>query len=396
MIKRIVLLIASFLLFLPVTARAAEQGNGTINGQVVNGTAGGASVANLDITLKTFLKDAAVGITSRKTDAEGRFSFSGLATDPTNSYEVRLTYQKADYFSDLINFGQGETTQSVTVNVFDSTTSDDAISIVLAHMVFYAGEGFLQVKEYVQVANMSDRTYIGSTEEPSLRRNETLRFDLPAGATELKYSLGLKEGYIASSGDGFVDTLPIIPGAREVSYSYKVSYDPAGYTVSKKVTYPIMNFNLLIEDKGITAASSMLTAQETLNIGGVQLKHYAGGKFTRGDTISAQLSGVPQAQAQPQPQLLDQDDTAKWVGLAVASLAAAFGVIMLRRKKPQPAASLNSARQKEEQLLLELARLDDDFEKGSIPEESYRKLRADRKAQLAALIRKPKGDAGKI
>ena len=45
MIKRIALLVMIFMLSLSAPALAAEAGSGIIEGQVVNGTAGGGSVA---------------------------------------------------------------------------------------------------------------------------------------------------------------------------------------------------------------------------------------------------------------------------------------------------------------------------------------------------------------
>jgi len=43
-----------------------------------------------------------------------------------------------------------------------------------------------------------------------------------------------------------------------------------------------------------------------------------------------------------------------------------------------------------QRLLAELAQLDDDFEGGRIADEVYRRLRTERKAQLAELMKRPK------
>ena len=51
MTKRIVLLAVIFTLSLSTSVLAAEPGSGMIEGQVVNRTTGGSSVANQDITL---------------------------------------------------------------------------------------------------------------------------------------------------------------------------------------------------------------------------------------------------------------------------------------------------------------------------------------------------------
>ncbi len=86
MIKRIILLIIIFILSLSTPALAAKPGSGIIEGQIVNGTEGGSSVTDLDITLKTYLNNTEAGSTATKTDAGGRFVFDGLLTEPDYSY----------------------------------------------------------------------------------------------------------------------------------------------------------------------------------------------------------------------------------------------------------------------------------------------------------------------
>src|SRR3972149_6995850 len=58
MMKRISLLVVLLVFGLASPALADAPGNGVIRGQVINGTPGGASVANQAITLKTYLDKA--------------------------------------------------------------------------------------------------------------------------------------------------------------------------------------------------------------------------------------------------------------------------------------------------------------------------------------------------
>ena len=51
LIKRVALLVMILALSLSTSALAAEPGNGVVEGQLVNGTSGGSSVADQDITL---------------------------------------------------------------------------------------------------------------------------------------------------------------------------------------------------------------------------------------------------------------------------------------------------------------------------------------------------------
>ena len=59
------------------TALTQECGNGTINGQVVNDTAGGGSVSGLEVNLITYVDDE-MRTTATTTDEAGKFQFNNL------------------------------------------------------------------------------------------------------------------------------------------------------------------------------------------------------------------------------------------------------------------------------------------------------------------------------
>jgi hypothetical protein len=133
---------------LPAGALAADEASGTIEGKLVNQTAGStSSVADVQITLKTYLdgadqqKDAFA-----KTDADGKFIFNGLQTGDKHSYEMTVTYLRADYTSETISFGADETNKYIEWTVYDSTTSDEAIKITNAHSIIYLTSDGIQVK----------------------------------------------------------------------------------------------------------------------------------------------------------------------------------------------------------------------------------------------------------
>ncbi len=385
MIRRIALLVVLFILSLSASALAAEPDSGIIEGWIVNGTAGGSSVANQDVALTTELNGAEVSSTAGKTDADGHFVFDGLSTGSGYSYQVVLTFQQAEYYSEWLAFDEGETTRSVEVTVYDSTTSDEAIKVLMSHTVVYLEQGGLRMVEFYLFVNEADRTYIGSKEVANGTR-ETLRFSLPDGATELQPASGLMECCIYNSEDGFIDTMPVLPGGKEVAYSYRASNNSGTYTFSRKANYPIADFDLLVEGEGVEVTSDQLITEEPLNIEGTWLNHLSGSNVASGDIIVAYLSGLPQTNNQ---------GTIWWVVLTLAALGAGFAfVYWLRRGRPQPAGTEGGLEQRRQGLLAELARLDDDFEDGKISEEAYRKLRTARKAQLVELMQGSKGESG--
>ncbi len=382
MIKRIALLMVIFILSLSTSALAAEPGDIIIEGQVVNGTEGGSSVANQEITLNAYLNDTELNSTITKTDSEGRFVFDSLSTEPGNSYQVTLTFQEVDYSSEWLSFDDSETSRFTEVTVFDSTTSDEAIKVEMAHTIIYIEEGSLLVMEYLLFVNEADRTYIGSKEINTDGTKETLRFSLPEEATELQPKSGLMECCIYSSEEGFVDTMPVLPGDAEVLYSYRVDYNSGAYTFSRNVNYPTVNYDLLIQGESSKVISDQLTTAEPFDIDGTWFNHVSGTDLILGNTLVARLSDLPEVSNQ---------GSLIWVTLAMVVLAGGFSFgYLLKRKKAQPLSPEDTLDQRRQGLLIELAQLDDDFEGGRISEEVYRKQRAEKKVQLVELIQKPK------
>ena len=104
-----------------------------------------------------------------------------------------------------------------------------------------------------------------------------------------------------------------------------------------------------------------------------------------GTTVVARLSGLPGA---------SNRWALLWVVLVV--LAAGFSFAYLKRRgklrlQLQPVSSGGGLEQRRQKLLVEIARLDDDFDGGRIEEEVYRRQRAVKKAQLVRLIKMSKG-----
>ncbi len=386
MIKRIALLIMIIMLSLSTPVLAAEPGSGVIEGRIVNGTAGGSSVADQDITLKTYLNEAEVDAITTKTDAEGSFVFDGLSTEPDYIYEVVITFQEAEYYSEWLSFDEGESSKSTGVTVYDATTSDEAIKVAMSHTIVYVEQGSLWFEEYFLFVNEADRTYIGSKEVTTDGRKETRRFSLPAEATEMQPGTGLMTCCVYDSEDGFVDTMPVFPGSSEAAYSYTVENNSGSYTFSRRVNYPTTSFDFLVQGEGVKVTSDRLIAGETIDIEGIWFNHFSSQNLAPGDILTIQLSGLPESSNQ---------GIVKWATPVLIGLLVGAGFVYLRRKRRlQPVSPEDSLDRRRQKLLVELAQLDDDFGSGKIPEESYRRLRAERKQQLVELMQGAKEERG--
>ncbi len=378
MVKRVALLVVLFTLSLSATSLAAENGDGTVEGQLVNGTANGSSVAARDVTLKTYQNGNEMSSATAVTDADGRFGFDGLLTEPEYSYQVSLFYQEAQYFGKTGSFSNNDTARSTDITVYDSTDDDSAIVIATAHTIIYTAENKISVTEYYLFLNDSDRTYIGSREINDEGTKETLSFSLPAEHTDLQPTLGLMDCCIFGSEEGFIDTMAVIPGMKEISYSYTVETGSGDYALPLKINYPLVNYDLFVQGSDVKVSVDHLTAEEPVPIGGIRYSHFSGENLQVDDSLTIRLSGLPQA---------GNKNAVLWVILSLAILGGSFGIgYSMRKKKVQPVSSEDNLQSAQQELLLKLAGLDDDFESGIIKEDAYRRQRVETKNQLLKLL----------
>lgn len=391
MLKRIILSAAMLILIpsLSLSEVAAQEASGTIEGRLVNGTAGGSSVADVEVQLKTFVDYQETGTPlTTKSRNDGWFTFSNLSTDPKNIYLVTLIYQDVEYFSDDIILGQGKTSESVNITVYDVTKSAEIIRVSTAHTIINPGLNNLEIMVIYNFANDTDRAYVGN-----------LTFSLPQGATGIQFGGGLMEHSILPSHEGFIDTMPVLPGGREIVYTYNVTYSGGKYNFRQKLHYPVTGFNLFVQGEDIKIVSDRLANMGPMDMGtGTYYIYLRGQDLESGETVSATLSGLPGSFNQKLMIIL--------VAAALTVMAVGAGVFYRRTRgktraqpvrvegKPALSAAEGSDR-RERKLLIELARLDDDFDAGRIQEEAYRAQRAAKKAQLVKLISSSREASGR-
>lgn len=361
-------LIAVLVLSVP----AAAAGDGVIQGKVANMTPGGAGVGGIEITLHTYQRETDQGQSKTTTDAEGLYRFSALNTEPEYSYGITLTYQDAYYVSDLVAF-EADPTVSLDLAVYDATSSPDGVRFSQSHTVVQTQGSDIMVLEVYVVENGGLRTYVGSQLVPELNRKETIRFSLPAGAGPVTPRNGLLDGYIAIQGNELVDTLAVPPGETQIAFSYPVS-GQQGILFQKRFEFPTDLFNLLVEDAGLTVEAQSMSPAPPADIQGVSYLRYDALNIAPGATISFAVSAPP-AQGTGK----GTGAAFKWAlaGVLAVALAAGLGYSLTRR--PAPA---RVARDSRMDILVAIARLDEDFEAGRVPEASYRRSREKLMARL--------------
>ncbi len=80
-VSQLISIVALFLV-LGTSPASADDNNGVVEGQLVNGTAGSSSVADQEVMLQVYDQHQQVDERKAETDAQGAFRFAGLATGP--------------------------------------------------------------------------------------------------------------------------------------------------------------------------------------------------------------------------------------------------------------------------------------------------------------------------
>lgn len=279
-------------LLLPAAVHAAGTDTVAIEGQIVNGTAGGSVVTGLKVELRTYQNYEMVKTVTINAGADNDFSFTGLSADTTDSYEAVTTFKDVTYSSGLLQFATGEIAKKITLNVYETTSSDASIRIAMAHTVIYSQANGLSVKEVMYFVNSGDKTYTGSSGAGTSGQYETLKFSLPADATSFHPVLGFVDGKFVGTDHGFIGTMPVIPGDTQVSYTYQLPYSGA-YQYSRNTDYPLDSLDIMVQAGDIKLARQRFVAADALNINGIDFNHYYGEAFLAGDAITFQLSNTP-------------------------------------------------------------------------------------------------------
>lgn len=313
--SRIIFILAALCLIgWPAAVQGQEPTGGEINGQVVNGTEGGGSVAGVEVTLITYVDDMISDTTTTITDGEGRFRFSDVARE--HAYLVSAKYMDVDYYYPVA-FESGEETARVEVGVCDVTDSDRDIGVGLAHTMINVAEDSLKVTAVYRLYNDSDTTYVGA--------DGSSVFTLPEGAFAFEAPQELVIDYELLEDNRVAYLVPFPPGERQLVYAYSLPRpDDAEFNLPLKIDYATESLELMIAGDGIEVSLNELApADPVVNDAGERFIHFQGKDLPRDTVVNIRLSGRNGDGGFPLYIL--------WI--IIAALVIGIAVYLLKRKK---------------------------------------------------------------
>lgn len=204
----------------PGASFAQEPGGvATVNGRVVNGTAGGPPPAGLLILALATDGDGGLVATSQAfSDESGRFTVTELPLVEGGRYIFSVDYAGMMYTATL---GPGDLSGDLRITVYESTEDVSVVRVTKQVQVIAEvdkKEREVAAIEFVLLTNESDRTLVPNLANPA--QMSFLRFSLPPQAYDLNVQSDLPSREIISVGTGFAVTSPVIPGDHSIEFSY--------------------------------------------------------------------------------------------------------------------------------------------------------------------------------
>jgi hypothetical protein len=379
--------LAALLLGLVTTVPAAAQANdGTVTGQVLNKTAGGASTAGTSVILVSFgrKEQAPVGQLNTQSDAGGHYAFNGLSRDPNFVYILLARFQNVNYPTDQPFQLLDQPNYQTDITVYDATTADDAIKLErLNLLVVGADQGMVQFMEMGSVINSGDRTFVtANPQDQALAR--ALKFALPNGALGVQMQTGFSDQDVIPGVGGVQVTSPVPPGSHQFAFSFQLPYSGSNADVSMQMPYQTGTYSVYLPDTGIKLDASGLTSGGPAQLGGQSYALYTANNLSKATMVGGQLSGLGStgAPSTNQVALISLGVLLFVLGGGVLLFGARFRPAAMAAGGPQRGADFEQERL---ELVVRLAALDERFAAGELGQAEYDAERERGKQRLREL-----------
>jgi hypothetical protein len=246
----------------------------------------------------------------------------------------------------------------------------------------------VRAEELLVVRNAGDKAYVGSKEVAGGRR-ATLLFSLPAGAREVKYGSGLMDCCVVPGEQGFVDTMDVKPGEREVAFSYDLA--PSGGSVKfiRPVDYRTEAVEIFVPEGSVQVSGDGFKRMGVVSGQDQRFVRFTGPSLEAPAAVALALDNLPAMGGRWKPYayasvglLLLAGVSYPWVRRRRAALPAP---VPGRAAAARNAGPTELALRKVE-LVAALAELESRHDAGQMPEKEYRRLRQEKRKALREVL----------
>ncbi|MBI4519730.1 MAG: hypothetical protein HY701_02740 [Gemmatimonadetes bacterium] len=307
--------------------------------------------------------DAAGPIDSLQADQNGRFSFRATSpVDPFNEivYFTSVRYQGIMYFGEALAGATASDSVHI-IQVYDTVTAPPtgaAVDLGVRHLILEQSEGGWLATDLIQLSHTGDRTYVAPP------NGSTWTYQLPLEASDLQVGESDLPPDAATLSEGILRvSAPISPGER----MYLVRYRLPALAVDVPIPGETARFELLLREPTPPVSIAGLEPQQPVELQGNTYRRWVGLDLQNA-TVRVRETEVPA----PLPMA--------WMAAALSLILAAATLFAWMR---QPATAITSPR---DEVVLEIARLDEEFEQQVDADAETRKRYELRRSHLKRLL----------
>ena len=351
---------------------------GKVIGTIINQNTGATVTGGMDVMLHILDQDyAEAGMLHGQSQADGTFLFSDVPFDANSHYAVMAIYDGVTYFSDTVPSNMTSLEAEIDVPVYESTSDLMNVQVDQMHVLFGVAEDGLEIKEIYAFSNTGERT-VKNVYELGSDQFATLEFPLPKDADNIFFKPEDKDRFVKLSGR-FADTYPILPGTQssQLMASYLVPYSgKRNYTYTAPIN--IVRINFLVPDQADISLKGLgLKGPESMTLqNGESYLVYSYTALNAGQTVSVSISGKTVEAGSNK-----NANTSIAIGAALLGFAVlGVGVWWWRSsddtdEETDLEIDTESDKSTLDELIVEIARLDEEHEQGSLSSEEHQRQR---------------------
>lgn len=321
-----------------------------------------------------------------RTDAEGKFSAPGL-NDKISMFLVQVSHQGVTY-TEIVQ--PLKDVAEVEIEVYDTTPSWEGVRVSLPHFMARVSQDTLSIDRLFIISNLTNppRTVVGHGAGFKVRIPEEKLRIASVFATSLGFPISMDPRPTDTPGEYTIE-FPFKPGETQVGVSFDVAYPESGYVYSESLFYPLDELVVMAESPDMEIISRRLELGEPQEIRGSKAYRLSG--LQRGAELDLAFRGGA-APAQPHAsghEIAALREPRETVSVAlIASLTLLLVLVLAFAAKSSPVETDRDAvlASRRDAILARIARLDDLFEMGTVPEPLYREKRTELIGTLAPIM----------
>ncbi len=372
-----------------VTPVQIPQAIGILRGRIIQGTEGGESVEGLEAIVHIYDSQLREQIAEYTVGADGTYQYEEVVIRSDFAYRMTVLYEGITYTSPVV-IGDPNTNEiELDVVIYErGATADNLVITSRASQANLLSEG-LYIIEVIDILNTSDRAFVRDDVE-GVDGRVSVEFAIPNDAQlQLDHT---DPNRIALSNDGLTvyDMSAVLPGQEHyVQFSYLLPIEslqniqqPIDYNVAGPVAF-------FVENSHLSFTSDQTELSETRPFNGQQYNvHTVTDSLNIGDTIiyTLTMQSPPLAGGTTDTQTLTREALSLILVLGGIALIGGAGVIIWHGRNASPSPTIDLSVTSEE-LMKQIATLDNAYDKGDIEEGAYQKQRQQLKNRLLKVLK---------